>query len=243
MGTGPALVLVHSPLVGPTSWEPVAETLRGRGHRVVVPDLLPALRDSGPYYPRIARTVATGIDAHGADTVEEVALVAHSGAGALVPAIAAAAQSTVTVPVSVFVDALLPHPGRSWFDTVPPELGSQLLDRATDGFLPPWPEWFPPGAVAGLLPEAEMRSRFLAEVPRLPVDYTTEVPPDCADPDPDRCAYLQLSEAYTAEANQVAAAGWAVRHHDAHHLAILTDPESVASAIVELVGERVRRLG
>jgi hypothetical protein len=32
--TQPSLVLVHSPLVGPLTWEPVAERLRRAGHRV-----------------------------------------------------------------------------------------------------------------------------------------------------------------------------------------------------------------
>ena len=35
----PALVLVHSPLVGPLTWEPVAERLRSAGRMVVVPSL------------------------------------------------------------------------------------------------------------------------------------------------------------------------------------------------------------
>ena len=39
----PVLVLVHSPLVGPFSWSPVAEVLRRRGETVLVPDLGPGL--------------------------------------------------------------------------------------------------------------------------------------------------------------------------------------------------------
>ena len=33
------LVLVHSPLVGPATWDPVAKRLTGRGYEVSVPDL------------------------------------------------------------------------------------------------------------------------------------------------------------------------------------------------------------
>ena len=33
----PLVVLVHSPLVGPTTWAPVARRLRARGHDVRVP--------------------------------------------------------------------------------------------------------------------------------------------------------------------------------------------------------------
>ncbi len=39
----------------------------------------------------------------------------------------------------VFVDALLPHPGESWFAGVPPELGARACaSLAKDGRLPPW---------------------------------------------------------------------------------------------------------
>jgi hypothetical protein len=33
------LILIHSPLVGPASWELVAADLAGRGYEVSVPDL------------------------------------------------------------------------------------------------------------------------------------------------------------------------------------------------------------
>lgn len=239
MGNDPTLVLVHSPLVGATTWEPVAQTLRDRGHRVLVADLAAALRAGPPYYPGFARAVATQCAAHGAASTDEVVLVAHSGAGALLPTVADALSGPVRG--AVFVDALLPHPGRSWFDTVQPELGRQLLDRATGGFLPPWSEWFPPGTIAELLPDAAQRSRFLADVPRLPVDYTSEVAPQGTVLDPRRCGYLQLSEAYTAEATQVAETGWTVHRRDTHHLALLTEPAGIASAVADLAAEVTAR--
>jgi hypothetical protein len=46
-------------------------------------------------------------------------LVGHSGAG---PLLAAMGESLGCVEGYVFVDAGLPHPGRSWFDSAPPEL-------------------------------------------------------------------------------------------------------------------------
>jgi hypothetical protein len=35
-----AFILVHSPLVGPSTWSPVARALEEGGHRVAVPSLL-----------------------------------------------------------------------------------------------------------------------------------------------------------------------------------------------------------
>ena len=43
-------VLVHSPLVGLTTWALVADELRGRGHRGVVPEL--ANPTEAPFWPR-----------------------------------------------------------------------------------------------------------------------------------------------------------------------------------------------
>ena len=39
----PALILVHSPLVGPLTWEATAERLRQLGHLVLVPSLVDQL--------------------------------------------------------------------------------------------------------------------------------------------------------------------------------------------------------
>ncbi len=160
-------------------------------------------------------------------------LVGHSGAGALLPAVAAALPGRVRA--ALFVDALLPHPGRSWFDTAAPELREQLRSLAREGRLPPWHEWFPAGAVAGLLPDATVRERFLAEVPELPLAYFEERAPEVPDWSPARCGYVRLSEAYDREAGDAAALGWPVYREDADHLAMLTRPAAVAELLGRLV--------
>src|SRR5205823_5194873 len=98
---------------------------------------------------------------------EPVVLVAHSGAGALVPSVAVACDGVVEA--AVFVDAILPHPGTSWFDNAPASLREHLRTLAADTWLPPWHQWFPPGTLDDLLPDPDLRSRFIAELPRLPV--------------------------------------------------------------------------
>src|SRR5271170_1235421 len=100
------LVLVHSPLVGPLTWEPTAKRLRQMGYQVLVPSLAGIVGGAPPYYRKLAGRAA---DAAGTGPV----LVAHSGAGALLPAIAEQTQARA----AIFVDAILPHPGLSWFDT------------------------------------------------------------------------------------------------------------------------------
>lgn len=225
----PSLVLVHSPLVGASAWEPVARSLGVRGRTAVVPSLAAVSGGAGPFYPRFAAAVADDISRRGD---ERIVLVGHSGAGALLPAVAEA--TSATVDGMVFVDALLPHPGRSWFDTVPAEMQGQLRGLARRGTLPPWNEWFPPGTIEELLPDPALRQHFCEELPRLPLSYFDEAAPDCPAPPPAHSAYLQLSDAYASEADQAERAGWRVTRSPAHHLALLTDPEAVSATLDEL---------
>lgn len=231
---GPLFALVHSPLTGPSAWEPVAGALRGRGLRVAVPTLQEAFAAGPPYHRAVAAEVGRGLAAQGG----AVTLVAHSGAGALLPAVAEAVPG---VGGAVFVDALLPHPGASWFDTVPAAMRERLLDLAEGALLPKWSDWFGPEAMAGLLPDAEQRARFVAELPRVPLDYFRETAPDPRSWPPQRCAYVRLSGAYREQAAEAERRGWPVRVLDGDHLSIMTRPDEVAGLIVEAVGLRGRR--
>ncbi|WP_405691489.1 alpha/beta fold hydrolase [Streptomyces sp. NBC_00057] len=230
----PALVLVHSPLVGALTWQPVAKVLHARGHVTIVPSLAKVFGGTGPYYPRLAAAVAKEIDRH--KSGRQIVLVGHSGAGALLPAITS--TTTTTVVGTIFVDALLPHPGLRWFDTAPVELREHLCELALDGRLPPWNGWFPPGTVEALLPDPHLRARFCAELPNVPLAYFEEPAPAHPGPTPSRSAYLQLSDAYEAEALQAKREGWRVSHRTAHHLTILTEPQEISAALEELIDGR-----
>ena len=90
-------VLLHSPLLGPMAWRAVTAELTRRGHTA-----------EAPAWPRLSG-VAANFHANLADhLVDKVAasgdpliLVAHSGAGALVPALAA----RLTTPLAYFEEA------------------------------------------------------------------------------------------------------------------------------------------
>ena len=56
----PRLLLVHSPLVGRASWEPVAAHLAGHGYEVDVPDLTGTVAAGPPYCVPQARLIARG---------------------------------------------------------------------------------------------------------------------------------------------------------------------------------------
>jgi pimeloyl-ACP methyl ester carboxylesterase len=225
------LVLVHSPLVGPLTWESTAACLRRRGYRVVVPSLAGVADGGPPYYPRFAEAVACAVADAGGDG--PMALVGHSGAGALLPAIAEAVGDDVQA--AVFVDALLPHPKASWFETAPAPVREHLSGLVRTGWLPPWNEWFPPDAIVSLLPQAGVRERFVTELPRLPVAYFEEPAPAAPKWSTVRCAYVRLSEAYDRMAKEAEAQGWWVHRENLDHLAMLTQPSTIADAVAQVV--------
>jgi len=220
----PTLLFVHSPVVGPTTWARTAEALQDKGFRCYVPDMSGVAAAGPPYYPKFADVTAEAVK----DAAGPVVLVGHSGAGPLLPAIADLVGDRAGG--AVFVDALLPHPRRSWFDTAPPSLRGQLLGMASDGVLPPWHEWFPPGVIEELVPDPALRRQFFAEIPRLPLAYFEEPAPTTSDV--RACALLRLSAAYDDAADEAKRRGWWVARREWDHLRMLTDPEAVADLIV-----------
>src|ERR1700737_3799433 len=154
------LVLVHSPLVGPGTWEILAEALRERGHQLSIPDLRRSLADGPPYWSQQVETIVEVVAGRPAP------LVGHSGAG---PLLAAAGGALDSVEGYLFVDAGLPFAGQSWLEAAPAELATQVTAMAKDGGLPPWSEWWGPDGLTELLPDSEMRARFAAGCPQLPL--------------------------------------------------------------------------
>jgi hypothetical protein len=221
------LVLVHSPLVGPLTWRPVASALAARGWHCVVPSLLDAFADGPPYYARLAERVASSVPTDG-----PLALIGHSFAGALLPCLAAACRPVVFA--ELFVDALLPRAGQSWFETVPAEFAAHVRSLASDGVLKPWHQWFPSDAVAAVLPDAALRATFESEVPRLPLALFEEPLPDISDVAPGH-AYLQLSAPYAPLADEAERNGWPTIREPADHLAPLTRPGVVAGHLQTLL--------
>lgn len=230
----PAVVLVHSPLVGPLTWQPVAEELRRRGVTTVVPRL--DNDADGPLYlhhaERIRRSVAA--EAAGAPVV----LVGHSGAGAILPA---AGDSLVNdVAAYVFVDSDLPHDRKSRLDTAPPEFAERLGQLDRDGTVAPWDDWWGDDVLATLLPDEDLQERFAAELLPLPRRLFEEAIPVPAEWPDAPCAYLRMSRAYDDAAGTATRLGWHVTRIQAGHLHMLVDPAEVADAIEAIVSRLVR---
>lgn len=219
------LILLHGPLVGPAVWRPVAAEAARRGIEAIVP-VLPDL--AAPFYPRLAQAVADQLPGEG-----QGVLVAHSAAGGLATSVVAAAAGRVSLVV--YVDAILPHPGRSWFETAGDGFAAMVRAKAADGLVPPWDQWFPAGAIAGLIEDPAARSAFEAELRPIPEAFLDEPAPELDLPDPVGWAYLRLSKVYEDEARLARHEARPTLRLDLHHLATITHPGEVLSSIVNLV--------
>ena len=125
-----AFVLVHSPLVGPLTWSLVADDLRGRGHDAIAPSLLDASCAEVPYWQRHVSAVVAALDELRVD--QPLVLVAHSGAGPILPSIGQAAGRPVAG--YLFVDAALPgRDGQSRLDLFQPSWRARFREEATGG--------------------------------------------------------------------------------------------------------------
>jgi pimeloyl-ACP methyl ester carboxylesterase len=221
------LLFVHSPVAGPSTWIYTAEVLRANGFHCVVPDLTDLASLGPPYYPKYAKAAAAAVEN------VDVVLVGHSAAGALLPAVAEALGDRVRG--AVFVDAMLPQPGRSWFATAPPGTEAQLRGMAVDGVLPLYHEWFPPGALAELVPDPARRRRLIAEVPRLPLAYFEEPAPPAQFADSVACAFLRFGAPFDRAADRAERLGWWVARRDWDHLRMLSAPAAVADLVADAV--------
>jgi hypothetical protein len=228
--SGRRFVLLHSPLLGPFSLSAAGRELSALGAQAEVPAWPKLSEISGGYYAGLAREMASKIDLAGRDPV---VLVAHSGAGALVPALAA--ELMAPLAGVVFLDAVLPHPGRSWLDAAPPGTRERLRAGAQMGQLPPWDGWWPPGALEKLLPEPAVREGLVAELEPLPLAYFEEAaPPGEVTALGAPGAYLQLSDSYADEARAAGRLGWPTVSLPLNHLGPLSHPKPVASVLLSL---------
>lgn len=217
--------MVHPPLLAPMVFSRLAPLLRASGHEVVVPDLREAIT-TGPVETWWQRAV----DAAAAEMPGAEAVVAHSGAGALVaPLLRRLAQAGAVV----LVDAVLPP--AAGVHATSAQVRALVADLAVDGVLPPWTSWWPPGVLESEVPDQGDRVALAEAAPFLPVAfYDVDVP---APPgwEPAARSYLRLSSGYQAEAEDAAARGWHVEHLAGRHLDVLTKAHAVATAVHHLL--------
>ena len=225
-------VLIHSPLVGPFTWGPVAENLRQRGFEATVPSLSSPPDLQAAYWERHVKEVAQALERVPQD--RSLVLVAHSGGGILLPPIAQRLPNPISA--SIFVDAGLPEHGKSRLALFESREAAEEFRRAApEGLLPPWTD----EDLREAIPDAGTRQRFVAELRPLPLAVYEEpipVPERWSDV---RCAYLRFGDnpVYEEAAALAQQRGWEVRKLQGNHFLMLSEPETVAASLVELAGQ------
>lgn len=195
-----------------------------RGHEVAVPDLRACLHDAPDVYEVVARLIAN-------DAGRQATVVMHSGAGALAPCIWGADNRLTRM---IFLDALLPHPGLSWFETLPTMMADRLRAASADGFLPPWPGWWAKGVLEQLVPDIELRRTISAEARGVPLSYVMAKAPRVLGWEQSAvCNYVQLSDGYEEQAQAAAKMGLTVDRFHGNHLSMVSAPASVADLLMD----------
>ncbi len=221
-------VLIHSPLVGPSTWTPVVGELERRGRQVVVPSLLGAATAPSPQW----RYCIDAVRAATSTLSRPIVLVGHSGGGLLLPAIAGAV--TPAVSRLIFVDSGVPA-STGETPQVPPSFLAHLRTLAVNGILPPWSSWFGDEAMRGLVPDDATRAALERELPSLPLSYFEQSVPSPAGWDRVPCAYLLLSDAYGDAASEARAREWPVEEiAGAQHLHLVVAPATVTDVLIQL---------
>lgn len=210
------LVLVPSPFVGPSSWRAVEG---------LIPDARVADYGgvSGPdWYEGAADRIVRQ-----ADDAPWVAVL-HSSAGGFAPSLAAAARRLTGL---IFVDSILPHPGKSAVASAPEAQIQQLRALTTEGLTTPWNTWFDADPTPRWIPDPAARAAFLADLPRVPFAFLEATAPNDNRWERLPAAFVQLSKGYEANAARAEQRGWPVHRVKLNHLAIVGQPAVVAELL------------
>ncbi|MQA93387.1 MAG: hypothetical protein GEV11_01675 [Streptosporangiales bacterium] len=215
------IVLLHSPLTTADAWGELPGRLRTHGLAVLVPRITDD--ESPPYAARYVARAALEINA--AAPATPLLLVAHSGAGPLLPAIGAAQRAAHRlVGGYVFLDAGLPQGGSpnrlDRLEAEMPEALPPLRELFAAGGV--YPDWDPPAGLEGTL-----RPRGEA--------FFTEALPTAPDWPDAPGGYLRTSDAYDAAARQAELRGWPVLRRDLGHFPGHEHPAETTSALLDLI--------
>ncbi len=234
--SSPPIVLIHSPLVGPSSWHYVAGELGARGFRAITPALTDRSGSVDPYWKQHVDCILAALNQ--LDPDRAIVLVAHSGAGPLLPALRSLLQHVVIA--YVFVDAGLPGAGQTRLELMrreDPDWADGLHARLMSGQrFPTWND----RDLRPFVPDDYRRSRLIAEIQPRSLPFFTEPIPGFPDWPDAPCIYIQFSAAYDLAADLARKAGWTVHKHAGGHFDMLSDPAAVSRLILDSIRHLLR---
>jgi len=215
------IILIHSPLVGPSTLTPTADALTELGMRCHVPSPI----NKGDELPRWRDWTSTLIDE--LPMTNHAVIVGHSMGGLL----AARLASELAAAGVVCLDANIP-PETGYTPTVDPAFHEFVKSLPhDDGLLPPWQDWWPVDAFGEAHISPELKLRILNEIPRLQLGWFDDAfdMPNWAD---TKKAFLRTSPIFIEEANKASALGWSVVKLRGTHMHPTIQPDETAEAII-----------
>lgn len=226
-------MLIHSPLVGTLTWRLVAEEMRQRGTDVVVPTLEDSPASTEPFWKQHAQSILQALAQIPKDT--SITLVAHSGAGPLLPVIREWIPNSVHA--YVFVDAGLPHDGATRLDLMQSEdsgWAKQFQEHLESGGV--FPTWSFDD-LQEVIPNESLRAQMVSDLHPRALDFFTEpIPVFKGWPDAP-CVYILFSEPYKRAKMEARELGWPTHELEAGHFHMLVDPKAVADLIIKSVND------
>jgi hypothetical protein len=207
--------------------------MRQRGLDVLVPRLKDSPDSKVPYWKQHAESVSQALAEIPKDT--SLILVAHSGAGPLLPAV----RQFVTNPIKayVFVDAGIPRDGASRLDLMKsedPKWAEQLQEQLERGKR--FPNWSSDD-LRSIIPDETLRGQMITEIQPRALDFFTEPVPVFDDWPDAPCVYIQFSGAYKKPADLARQLGWKTYEIKAGHFHMLVDAPTVTNMIIEAVNK------
>lgn len=224
-------LLVPSPLLGPSTWMPVAEALRCMGEEAVVAKAsMTTTRDENHYRPWLAEVCATPNPSPGLPVV----VVAHSAACPRAFLLASELLSNGW-PIAhlILVDGRFPD-GVAAVDAYP-QL-DQTLDAILrpDDYLPPWHRWWG-SLVVSLVPDSEIGKRVFDEAAPIPHSLLLEPCPAPPLPDSMGRGYLGFGNWYADSLEVAQQEGFLTVSVAGDHLHQVVEPEAVAGTLLGMV--------
>lgn len=226
-------VLIHSPLVGGLTWSLVAEEMRQRGLDVIVPILNDFPDSNELYWKQHAASVSLAL----LDIPENVPLilVAHSGAGPLLPAIRESIPNSVDA--YIFVDAGIPQDNATRLDMMKSESSDWAQEFQSylggGGQFPNWSN----DDLREIVPDGNLREQLIAELHPRGLSFFTEPIPVFDDWPDAPCAYILFSSPYQQTEMEARQMGWRTYQLQTGHFHMLVDSNAVTDLIIDAVNE------
>lgn len=229
------IVLLGGSGLGPWAWERVTPILNTDGFLTLTPQLRATGDDrTPPAEVSLTDWIDDVTDLITDQEQHDVTLVAHSFAGYVAAGVLG--RETGRIRTGVFLDAVLPQPGRSWFDVMGPAVEQYMSSLASDGAIP----WFTRGQLDQVYPGhgistadyAWMQSKL---TPQPVGTYTEPAIIEPLSPGTTRLAYVRCLRTTPPAADiSEKSIGWALRTLGAGHWPMITDPAATAQVIEEL---------